>query len=135
MIYPSLGLLKRESTDKIQLVDLMHGGINLLSELGQGTTTTFWIPFSKPQITKRSLPFVDTRPVPERFQSDAIYRECRSFPQSVIADMQVMTPPAHLDSRTGNGLGLIPLEEDPNEEPVQQEVDRKNVHILVVEVK
>ncbi len=113
----------------------MHGDISLLSELGQGTTTTFWIPFNKPQITKRSLPLVDTRPVPERFRSDETYPRCFSSTQSTIADMQVMAPPAHLDSRTGNGLGPIRLEEDPSEEPVQQEVDRKNVHILVVEDK
>ena len=112
----------------------MHGDIHLLSELGQGTTTTFWIPFNKPQITKRSLPPVDTRPVPEGSRADATYPGCRSSTQSVIADMQVMAPTAHLDSRTGNGLGPI-LDEDLNEKLVQLEVDRKNVHILVVEDK
>ena len=113
----------------------MHGEINLLSELGQGTTTTFWIPFNKPQITKRNLPLVDSRPVPERFQADETYPGCRSSTQSVIADMQVMTPPAIVDSRARDSLGPIPLEEVLNEGLVQQEVDRKNVHVLVVEDK
>lgn len=116
------------------LVDLMHGGISLKSELGQGTIGTFWIPFNKSHSTKLGSPLIDARPVPEMFRSNMPITGCLSTPQSVVGDaMEKAGPPAPFDSRTSTGLGAMPSEGSPNEEPVQQEVDRKSVHILVVE--
>lgn len=112
-------------TDKSKLVDLMHGEISLTSELGRGTTTTFWIPFNKPQSTKRSS-LMDARAGPERFRSNAPISECLSAPQSAFGDRQDKAPPALLTVRP---------KEDTDKEPFHQEIDRKNVHVLVVEDK
>ncbi|KAL9136325.1 MAG: hypothetical protein Q9175_002470 [Cornicularia normoerica] len=116
------------------LVDLMYGGIDLKSELGLGTTTTFWIPFNKPQSTKLGSPLKDARPVPERFHSNRSTPGCLSASQSVNGDLlQNMAPPDHLNSRTGTGLGPMSLERGPEDEPVHREIDRHNIHVLVVE--
>lgn len=114
----------------------MHGGINLISELGQGTTTTFWIPFNKSQSTKLGSPLIDARPVSKRSESDFLITRCRSAPQTVIGDsLQNATPPDHFNRKTSTGLEATPLGESSDDEPFQQEVDRKSVHILVVEDK
>ncbi|KAF9736274.1 hypothetical protein PMIN03_008699 [Paraphaeosphaeria minitans] len=52
------------------LVQLMHGDIGLESVLGQGTTATFWIPFSKAPYQDDGLPLIDISSIPDRLQSD-----------------------------------------------------------------
>lgn len=114
----------------------MYGGIDLKSELGLGTTTRFWIPFNKPQSTKLGSPLKDARPVPERFHSNRSTPGCLSASQSVNGDLlQNMAPPDHLNSRTGTGLGPMSPERGPEDEPVHREIDRHNIHVLVVEDK
>ena len=111
---------------KFQLVDLMHGEISLTSELGLGTTTTFWIPFNKPQSTKRRPPLAVTDSAPERLWTDVTGRSgCLSAPASS----------SHLNSQTRTGSEPTSSEEGSSEEPVQEEIDRNNTHVLVVEDK
>lgn len=98
----------------------MHGDINLRSELGQGTTTTFWIPFNKTQATK-----LDSHMSKNRYLS---------APQNVVENA-LQNLPSHFIRRTGSGSGAMTPEEEPVQGPVQQEVDRKSVHVLVVEDK
>lgn len=116
------------------LVELMHGDINLKSEFGLGTTTTFWIPFNKPRSSTLGSPLRDARLVPESFRWDTSIPGCLSDAQSVDGGLQQnVAPPDHLNSRTGTGLGPMHPGEDPNEESVQREIDRGHVHVLVVE--
>ncbi|KAF8865377.1 hypothetical protein BDZ45DRAFT_736488 [Acephala macrosclerotiorum] len=51
------------------LVDLMHGRIQLESTLGSGTTATFWIPFNKPQFHDGAA-LIDIGSLPDRLQSE-----------------------------------------------------------------
>lgn len=120
----------------------MHGDISLKSELGQGTITTFWVPFVKPQSSKISSPLKGAKPVAERLRSDVTIPGCHSAQQSVNEDLQNVAPPGHTNSRTGRGLELVPpelepvpTEQGPNEPSAEQELDRKKVHVLVVEDK
>ncbi|CAD6574617.1 MAG: hypothetical protein ASARMPRED_006837 [Alectoria sarmentosa] len=116
------------------LVDLMHGEIKLKSELGQGTTTTFWIPFNKSQSVKLGSPLVDIRSVPEKFRSDLTITGCVSAPHSIVGDsLPNAAPPQNSRNRTGPGLGATLPEQGPTDDLVQQEIDRKSVHVLVVE--
>lgn len=52
------------------LVDLMHGRIQLESQLGIGTTATFWIPFNKPQFHDGNDVLIDIGSLPDRLQSE-----------------------------------------------------------------
>ena len=114
----------------------MHGDINLTSELGQGTTTTFWIPFNKVQSTKHSPHLVDAASAPERLCSNVTKSRCLPTPPSVIGHLlRNVAPPSPLISRTGSYPEPMSSGQDSNEEPVQQEIDRKTVHILIVEDK
>ena len=118
-----------------QLVDLMHGEISLRSELGRGTTTTFWIPFNKPQSRKRSSPLANANSAPEGYWSGMTKSRCPSDPQSVVGDLHNVALPGHLNSRTGTGSETMSSEVDSKEGSVQQEIDRRTVHVLVVEDK
>ena len=101
-----------------------------------GTTTKFWIPFNKPHSTKFGSPDLAARSVPERFRSDKSIRGCFSASQSVNGDVaHYETPLSRLSGGNGTGVGPVPPGEGLSEEPVQQEVDRKSIHILVVEDK
>lgn len=112
---------------ELQLVDLMHGEINLRSELGRGTTTTFWIPFNKPQSRKRNSPLANANSAPNRYWSDETKSRCLSAPESVAGNsLQNVAPP----SRTGTGSEPMSSEEGLNEE-----IDRTSVHVLIVEDK
>ena len=113
----------------------MHGGISLTSELGVGTTTKFWIPFNKPHSTKFSSPDLAARSIPERFGSEKSIPGCPSASQSVNGDVAHDETLSGLSGGIGPGVGPVPPEEGSSEDSVQQEVDRKNIHILVVEDK
>ena len=114
----------------------MHGDINLTSELGHGTTTTFWIPFNKAQSTKHSPRLMDATSTPERLCSNVKMSRCLSTPQSVFGHLpQNVAPPRPLNNRTGTGSGPMSSGLGSHEEPLQQEIDRKTVHVLIVEDK
>lgn len=114
----------------------MHGAIDLKSKFGQGTTAIFWIPFNKSRSANLGSPLVDTRPVPEVLRRDTSTTGHRTPPHIVVGDaLQNAAPPGHLSSGTGNGLEVVTPGIYLSEESVQQEVDRKNIHVLVVEDK
>ena len=98
-----------------------------------GTTTKFWIPFNKPQSTKFGSPDLAAKSIPERYRSENSVPGCSSASQSVSGDVAI--PPNRLSGGIGTGVGPVAPEEVSGEDSVQQEVDRKNVHILVVEDK
>ena len=101
-----------------------------------GTTTKFWIPFNKPHSTKFSSPDLAARSIPERSGSEKSIPGCPSASQSVSGDVaHYETPLSGLSGGIGTGVGPVPPEEGPREDSVQQEVDRKSIHILVVEDK
>jgi len=52
------------------LVELMHGHIELESKLGIGTTATFSIPFNRAPYQDDSSPLIDLASIPDRLQSD-----------------------------------------------------------------
>ena len=125
-----------------QLVDLMHGEIKLTSELGRGTKATFWIPFNKPQFRNGGSPLVDLGSIPDRLQSEMSVSGCASDrlsgsgtpPMSPAADSLGLSIP-HRKSRTGSGLGTSPSRENSDPEQSPLELDRKSIHVLVVEDK
>ena len=108
----------------------------MVSELGQGTTTTFSIPFNKPQSNQPGSPFMDARPRSEKFSSNRGIPGCFSATPSINGDLgQNSSPSRHLNSRTTTDVGWSPPEEGSKGEPIQQEIDRKSVHVLLVEDK
>lgn len=114
----------------------MHGEINLTSKLGRGTKTTFWIPFNKPQSPRLGSTLQLAIPVPESSRSTMAISVCFSAPQSVVGDdLHNAAPIGLLDSEAGSLLEPILPKAGAIEELAQQEVDRKTVHVLVVEDK
>jgi len=135
------------------LVELMHGKIRLESKLDSGTTTTFTIPFKKPEFKAgTSSPMVDFGLLPDRLQSEPSL-SCRT---SSIDEGKVLSdrlpPPLHsqrsaVDSRATTGAATLPpplllLPPPPalssSAEPSIGDVlvepnQREQFHILVVE--
>ncbi|KAH8813195.1 hypothetical protein F5884DRAFT_328162 [Xylogone sp. PMI_703] len=79
------------------LVELMHGKINLESSLGNGTTATVTIPFNKPQFRGGNTTLVDLESLPDRLQSEMSV-SCSSSD----LDHLIGTPP--LQSPSGFGM-------------------------------
>lgn len=109
------------------LVELMKGQIWLDSKLGQGTTATFWIPFSRAPYQEDGSPLVDLASIPDRLQSD-VSVSCGSSEDH--------TPP--LTPKLSNGqsrLSSFPAINPhiPDHLMSLSENDRQKVHILVVE--
>lgn len=111
------------------LVELMKGQIWLDSKLGQGTTATFWVPFSRAPSQDDGSPLVDLASIPDRLQSD-VSVSCGSSENH--------TPP--LTPKLSNSLSRIqsfPLVNPhiPDHLMNLSESERQKVHILVVEDK
>ncbi|KAL3423432.1 hsp90-like protein [Phlyctema vagabunda] len=110
------------------LVDLMNGRITLESNLGSGTTATFWIPFNKPQYHDGSTALVDIGSLPDRLQSEMSV-SCSS------SDYDRMGTPPHINStehskrnaNRPNSISMTPPELDLTRE------ERAKVRILLVE--
>ena len=121
----------------------MHGEIHLNSELGRGTKATFWIPFNKPQFTGGSSPLVDLGSIPDRLMSEMSVSGCASDrlggsntpPMSPLGDVLGIPGSHDKNSRCGSGFDT-PLSRDALDlEPGPQDLDRKGIHVLVVEDK
>jgi hypothetical protein len=111
------------------LVELMKGQIWLDSKLGQGTTASFWIPFSRAPSQDGGSPLVNLDAIPDRLQSD-VSVSCGSS--------EGHTPP--LTPQLPNGHSRIqpfPLLNSVIPDPLMNltESERQQVHILVVEDK
>jgi PAS domain S-box-containing protein len=111
------------------LVELMKGQIWLDSKLGQGTTATFWIPFSRAPSHDNGSPLIDIGSIPDRLQSD-VSVSCGSSENH--------TPP--LTPKLSNGNST--MHSYPSVKPKipdhlmnLSERERQKVHILVVEDK
>ncbi|KAL9102922.1 MAG: hypothetical protein Q9163_001982 [Psora crenata] len=128
-----------DMANAVQLVDLMQGGISLESELGRGTKATFWIPFNKPQFPSGDAPLIDLASIPDRLRSEMSVSGCPSDMRSVSATTSLG---AILDSaglpignyhQGGSGPGsIIASHLLPGDEGAE-DIDRKKVHVLVVE--
>ncbi|KAH7408268.1 hypothetical protein DE146DRAFT_752408 [Phaeosphaeria sp. MPI-PUGE-AT-0046c] len=109
------------------LVELMKGQIWLDSKLGQGTTATFWIPFSKAPSQNDGSPLVSLGSIPDRLQSD-VSVSCSSS--------EAQTPPLTPTLSNGNSaLQSLPSVKTSIPEHLMNlsEAERQKVHILVVE--
>ncbi|EUC32387.1 hypothetical protein COCCADRAFT_5919 [Bipolaris zeicola 26-R-13] len=106
------------------LVELMKGQIWLDSKLGQGTTATFWIPFTRAPSQDGESPLVHLESIPDRLQSDMSV-SCGSS--------EGHTPP--LTPQVSNGTSAYPMFKSaiPDQFMSLSESERQNVHVLVVE--
>jgi hypothetical protein len=113
------------------LVDLMHGRIELESSLGNGTTATFWIPFNKPQYTDGAA-MIEIQPLPDRLQSEMSV-SCNSSEYEHVAGPQLSQ--GSLDSNK-NGPKLRSTSMTPPVPELELPVaDRSKFKVLVVEDK
>lgn len=113
------------------LVDLMHGGITLESQLGVGTVASFWIPFNKPQYHDGSS-LIDIGSLPDRLQSEMSV-SCAS------SEHGPSTPPLHSHNELVSGkLGSRPQSfsaPQSNSDHDMPVADRAGYQVLVVEDK
>lgn len=114
------------------LVQLMHGDIGLESVLGQGTTATFWIPFSKAPYQDDGSPLIDLSSIPDRLQSD-VSVSCGSSEDHTPPQ----TPKLHNGSLKvhGRGESLQSMMSAASTDYLTSlpESERKKVQVLVVE--
>jgi PAS domain S-box-containing protein len=111
------------------LVELMKGQIWLDSKLGQGTTATFWIPFSRAPCQNDGSPLVSIGSIPDRLQSDVSVS---------VGSSEGHTPPLTpklLDSDSRAHSFPLVKPNIPDHLLNLSESDRQKVHILVVEDK
>ncbi|KAL0257442.1 hypothetical protein SLS55_008255 [Diplodia seriata] len=107
------------------LVDLMHGNIDLQSTLGQGTRASFSIPFNKAQYQDEGSPLIDLASIPDRLQSD-ISVSCGSSEDYGTPPLTPVVPNSGKSPlRHGRAQSIVSLPGN--------ETERKNVHVLVVE--
>ncbi|KAI9680186.1 MAG: hypothetical protein M1829_001423 [Trizodia sp. TS-e1964] len=112
------------------LVDLMHGKIELESSLGSGTKAIFSIPFNRPQKPSGPSDLIDLGTLPERLQSEI---SCSSSEYDQIQksplDRNARRPPPVL--RPNIPSAPKPLDDDLGL-PASK---RQKIHVLVVEDK
>ena len=120
----------------------MHGEIELESELGRGTSTTFWICFHKPHLTAAVQPPIKLRPTPSRLEPEPSTTE-RHFRHQKTGDarpkISSVAPNPLLANPALDASQLFTAIKPPShteEEPLSvHDIDRKKIHILVVEDK
>ncbi|KAH4611392.1 hypothetical protein HBI56_094140 [Parastagonospora nodorum] len=109
------------------LVELMKGQIWLDSKLGQGTTATFWIPFSRAPSQDDGSPLVSIGSIPDRLQSDVSVSVGSSEDHT-----PPMTPVMPNGSSRSQSFPMI-NQNIPDHLMNLSESERQQVHILVVE--
>jgi PAS domain S-box-containing protein len=111
------------------LVELMKGQIWLDSRLGQGTTATFWIPFSRVPSQDDGSPLVSLGSIPDRLQSD-VSVSCGSSE----AHTPPLTPVISNGEFRAQSLPSVRAS-IPDHLMNLSEAERQKIHILVVEDK
>ena len=118
----------------------MRGEITLESELGRGTKANFWIPFNKPHFTGGGSPLVDLGSIPVRLQSEMSVSGCPSDarsgggtpPMSPLTDGAGLVVGHHRKGHSASSSVPTPLS---SAEELVPDIDRQNIHVLVVEDK
>ena len=116
------------------LVDLMHGQIQLESTLGCGTTATFWIPFNKPQYHDGNAQLIDIGSLPDRLQSEMSV-SCSSSDYEHSGTPPSQSPQAadvHKNLRRPRSASMTPPAPPELELPFDR---RSRTKVLVVEDK
>ncbi|KAL2041566.1 hypothetical protein N7G274_005948 [Stereocaulon virgatum] len=128
--------------DLTKLVELMHGEIELRSEIGRGTTTTFWIRFHLPQLRDAVKPLADSKLVPISLRPQFSVTEGQYARQNTSSEQPQTLPvapkhPAVVAAHHMRGLSApsesLPTQGLTAEEQRPQILDRKKIHVLVVE--
>lgn len=120
----------------------MHGRIELESEVGRGTSATFWICFHKPQLKAAVQPPIKSRPIPSRLEPEPSTTE-RQFRHQNTGDARLnissVAPNPLLANPALDAYQLFTTIKPPShteEEALSaHDIDRKKIHILVVEDK
>nr|POE49538.1 two-component system protein a [Quercus suber] len=116
------------------LVELMHGRIQLESKLGVGTKAMFWIPFHKAPYQANEPALVDIGSIPDRLQSDLSISRAGSDHSGPPTPTGSGPNPLHkrnvsaiatsgLQKTSSNESAILELSED----------ERKTTNVLVVE--
>lgn len=115
------------------LVELMRGNIALESRLGQGTVATFWIPFHKAPYQTAESPVIDIGSIPDRLQNDMSVSRASSDNSAPPTPTKMNPNHSRGHSRgasNGTNTAFWYAEDLVHE---SAEIDRRNVHVLVVE--
>ena len=119
----------------------MHGEIKLESDIGQGTKTTFWIPFHKAYVEAGDFPLVDLGPFRWPVSGDSSVRESANgdisrdhLPESLGHAPLLSKRMTVSDSNMPPQLTQV-MRKPTEGESSPLDIDRRSVHILVVEDK
>ena len=119
----------------------MHGEITLDSALGTGTKATFSILFNKPQFRSGTSPLIDLGSIPERLRSELSVSGCASDDRGSTTPPQSPLDAAgfalnHRHHRAGSAKVRTPPLGPPTDHDTKlTDIDRKSIHVLVVEDK
>lgn len=124
------------------LVELMRGEIDLESKLGQGTTASFCIPFTRAQYQDDGSPLIDLASIPDRLQSDMSV-SCGSSEDHATPPLTPRLSNGHMRrfhvrGESGQQQQLrwsLMGQSIPEHLMDLSEDERKKIHILVVEDK
>lgn len=111
------------------LLELMHGRMTLDSVVDQGTTTTFWLPFNKPNENQPSN-LVKIQPLTDRLQSEmSVSCHSSDYDQlgTSLPNGELLGPVERGRSPIKRRAPIMPTEEDLSRE------ERSKIHVLVVE--
>lgn len=121
-----------------QLVELMHGHIDLHSTLGSGTKAVFNVPFNKAPYLSDDSPLVDLSSIPDRLQSDVSLSYAssdeRASPSVTPSGEEEGSPQKKGGASTPNA-GTPPKHGALDSSADISDNERQGIHVLVVEDK
>lgn len=121
------------------LVELMHGKIELESSIGHGTKATFSIPFNKCMYPEGGSPLVDITQIPDRLQSDASLsmgsEDASRTPKTPTANGARNSAQSHIRDASASLSRVSSIMEGVNDVGDIPKEERSRIHVLVVEDK